>query len=188
MMRLLTLYLRSRQVPRAAPAAVVATAALALVGNEPDHPLQTVTFAVLALALGFGVLGLGLGGADPELDRTGALPWWRWRTTHTAAIAVVVLAAGLAATSAPTGLLVRDAAGLAGLTALAATAFGNQLAWTLPIAWGGVAAVVPPVADPVVLVVLTWPMQPPDSGVAAVTAVVLACAGSSAYAVRGTRS
>jgi hypothetical protein len=40
----------------------------------------------------------------------------------------------------------------------------------------------------VVLVVLTWPMQPPDSGVAAVTAVVLACAGSSAYVVRGTRS
>jgi hypothetical protein len=38
------------------------------------------------------------------------------------------------------GVILRDAAGLAGLTALTATLLGRQLAWTLPVAWTGAAS------------------------------------------------
>jgi hypothetical protein len=188
MTRLLVLYLRSRQVPVALPAAVLAVAALALLGNDPDRPMRTLAFVVVALGLGFGVLGQGLGGPSAALERTAAICWVSWRAGHAVAITVLVLVVGLATTTAPVGTVVRDAAGLAGLTALAAAVLGHQLAWALPVAWAGAAAAVPAVPGPPVLSVLTWPTQPPDSTTAAVTAGALAGAGLVTYAVHGSRS
>jgi hypothetical protein len=186
-MRLLALYLRSRQVPVALPVAAAGVAAVAVLGDNPGRPAQSVTFALLALALGAGVLGVGLGGAHVVLERTAAIRWAGWRAAHVLAVAAVLFAVGAAASSAPAGVVLRDAAGLVGLTALAAVAFGSQLAWTLPVAWAGAAAAVPALSGPVILRVLTWPSQPPQSTTATVTAAVLACAGLLAYAVRGGR-
>ncbi|TVT40790.1 hypothetical protein FNH05_23370 [Amycolatopsis rhizosphaerae] len=187
MTRLLGLYLRSRRVPVALPAAVIATAVVSVPGAAGDDPQRTLVFTVFALALGVSVLGNGLGGAHETLERTAAVPWARWRSGHLVAIAVTVCAVASLTSGAPAGTVIRDAAGLAGLTALASAAFGHQLAWTLPLAWAGTAAVVPPVAQPVLLHVLTWPLQPPDAPAATVVAAALAATGLVTYAVRGSR-
>ncbi|NGO09331.1 hypothetical protein G5C60_17430 [Streptomyces sp. HC44] len=186
-MRLLTLYLRSRQVPVAAAAVTAGVAVVALLGNDSEDPLQTLLFAVLALGLGLGVFGNGLGGADPALERTAATRWVYWRMAHVGAIAAAVFAVAVATSGAPTGTILRDTAGLAGLTALAAALFGHQLAWTLPTMWAGAAAVLPARTEPEILRVLTWPVQSPDSTFTTVVAAVLAVIGLTAYAARGSR-
>ncbi|MPY48228.1 hypothetical protein [Streptomyces acidicola] len=186
-MRLLTLYLRSRQVPVALGVAAAAVAVVALLGNAPERPLQTRVFAVLALGLGLGVLGNGLGGAAAALERTAATRWAFWRTAHVVAVALVVFAVAAASSDAPTAIVLRATAGLVGLTALAAAALGHQLAWTLPTAGAGAAAVVPPLTEPAFLRVLAWPMQPSDSTTASVVAAVLAVGGLITYAARGSR-
>jgi hypothetical protein len=89
-------------------------------------------------------------------------------------------------TDAPVGLVARDAAGFVGLATLAAALFGGQLSWTLPIAWAGVAAVVPPASVPV-LTVLTWPAQAPGDVSAAVVAIGLGALGVACFAARGSR-
>ncbi|MPY56422.1 hypothetical protein [Streptomyces spongiae] len=187
MTRLLTLYLRSRQLPVALGVAAASVAVVALLGNAPERPLQTHIFAVLALGLGLGVLGNGLGGAADALERTAAIRWACWRTAHVVAVAVAVFVVAAASSDAATGVVLRATAGLVGLTALAATALGHQLAWTLPTAAAGAAAVVPPLTEPEILHLLTWPVQPPDSKVATVVAVVLVVGGLAVYATRGSR-
>jgi hypothetical protein len=187
MTRLLTLYLRSRQVPVALGMAAAGVGGVALLGNTPERPLQTHIFAVLSLGLGLGLLGNGLGGAAAALERTAAIRWAGWRTAHLVAVAVAVFVVAAAASDASTGVILRATAGLVGLTALAATLLGHQLAWTLPTAGAGAAAVLPPLTEPEILSVLTWPMQPPDSTTATVVAAVLAVGGLVAYAVRGSR-
>jgi hypothetical protein len=89
-------------------------------------------------------------------------------------------------TDAPVGLVARDAAGFVGLATLAAALFGGQLSWTLPIAWAGVAVVVPPESAPPLLALLTWPEQPQAAVGAVVVAIVLALLGLGCYAVRGS--
>ncbi|HEY4455522.1 MAG TPA: hypothetical protein VGN81_14520, partial [Pseudonocardiaceae bacterium] len=150
-------------------------------------PMETVDFAVLALALGFSVLGNGLSGADEQLERTASIRWPVWRTAHVLAAGVVLFGAVALVSHAPVGLVLRDAAGFAGLTALAAALFGGQLSWTLPIAWAGVAAVVPPVATQPVLALITWPTQAPNSAAATVLAIALGVLGVGCYAVRSER-
>jgi hypothetical protein len=187
MSRLLALHLRCRHVPIAGPAAVVATAAVALLGDDPHNPLETADFAVLALALGFSVLGNGFSGADEHLERTASIRWPVWRAVHVLAAGVLLFGVAALVSSAPIGLLCRDAAGFAGLTALAAALFGGQLSWTLPIAWAGVAAVVPPVGAQPVLALVTWPAQAPDNAGAATLAIVLGVLGVACYALRSGR-
>lgn len=187
MIRLGCLYLRSRQVPWSLPAAVAGIALLSLLVGDAGAPGRTTVLAVLALALGFGVLGQGLGSPDVALESTAAIPWGGWRLVHVVAIAGAVLATVLVFFALPTGLAARDALGLAGLTAIGATLFGGQLAWLLPVGWAGASAVVPPLSEPDLLAVLTWPMQPADSLPAALTAAALGC-GVISYAVKGSRS
>lgn len=187
-MRPLALYLRSRQVPQALPLAAIAVAVVAQLDGAGDDPERTAICAVFALALGLSILGYGLGGAQDTLERTAAVPWGLLRAAHLVAIAVVVFAVASLLSNAPASLLIRDTAGMAGLTALAAAAFGHQLAWVLPIPWAGIAATMPPLAEPAFLRVLTWPIAPPSAGTTAtVTATVLAVAGLIVYAVRGSR-
>jgi hypothetical protein len=185
--RLLALYLRSRQVPIALPVAVGVVGLLGWVGDNPLNPLETVNFAVLALALGFGVLGNGLGAADGTLEGTASIRWPVWRTVHVLVVGGLLFGTLAVVSDAPVGVVLRDAAGLVGLAALAAALFGGQLAWTLPLLWAGAAVVVPPVASPPVLALLSWPAQPPGSVGAAVVAIVLGAVGVGCYAVRGSR-
>ncbi|GAA1353995.1 hypothetical protein GCM10009660_54390 [Catellatospora bangladeshensis] len=182
-MRWLGLYLRSRHVPGALVAVVVATAALRAAVHERNGPV----LAVLAVGFGAAVLGAGLGGADPALERTAAIRWPLRRGLHVLAIAAVVVAAVAAAGFAPVGLVLRAAVGLAGLTALGAAVLGRRLSWAPPVVWAGVAAVVPVTGGPLVVRVLTWPAQPPDAPAATAAAVVLGVVGLAHYAAVGAR-
>lgn len=186
--RFLALYLRSRQVPFAFPVALAGVLAVALLGDDQSDPRSSAIFAVLALAFGAAVAGPGLGGPGGELDRTAALSWARWRVGHAVAIGVSVFGPAFAATHVPAGLLVRDVAGFVGLGTLAAAAFGHPLAWTFPVAWGGLGAAFPTAKGSAILRVLTWPSQPPEDTTAAVTAAVLAVAGLVVYARSGSRT
>ncbi|MFC9679391.1 hypothetical protein [Streptomyces sp. NPDC056948] len=187
-MRLFTLYLRSRRIPAALAVAASGVALVALLGNASAQQWQIRVFAVLALGLGLGVLGNGLGGAAAALEGTAAIRWACWRTAHLVVAAGAVFAVAAVASAAPAGVVLRATAGLAGLTALAAAVLGHQLAWTLPTVWAGAAAVVPPLTEPGILRLLTWPVQPSDSTAATVAAAVLAVGGLLLYAARGSRT
>jgi hypothetical protein len=183
--RWLTLYLRSRQVPAALAVTVGATALLWLVGSV-SRPAPGAPWAVLAVGLGLGVLGLGLVGADPTLDRTAAINWPLRRLIHIVAAAAVVGALVAATDLAPLGVVLRDSTGSAGLTALTASVFGRQLAWAPAIAWTGAAAMIGAPTQPI-LRVLTWPTQPADSAAAVIVALVLGIGGALTYALTGAR-
>lgn len=189
-MRWLALYLRSRNAP-AALAVAVTGAALAwslwsVSSDTRDAGLQMVILTVLLLV---AALTVTLGGPDDALEATAALPWPRRRIAHL--LAVFLIVAGLLLATLATGarfgpawLVVRDAAGLLGLTALSAATLGTARAWFVPLGWT-LAAVMFPQAEPLPGRILTWQAQDPASTAAAVTAGVLAVAGLVAYAVAG---
>ncbi|HEX6346459.1 hypothetical protein [Umezawaea sp.] len=178
-MRWLTLYARSRQVPATLVAALVTTFAVWALADPPDPHL-----AALSLVAAVAVLATGLSGQDPHLDRTAAIRWLPRRLAHVVLIAAVSAALLLVFTTdlAPVSFVLRDSAGLAGLTALAAAVFGGHHAWTLPLGWLAVALFIPR-TDDVGTRVLTWMLQEPDTPVASWTAGVLAVVGTATYAV-----
>ncbi|MDG4805583.1 hypothetical protein O7634_02270 [Micromonospora sp. WMMD1120] len=182
-------YLRARRVPLALAASVGAATvvwALWLVFSDERDPGGLVV--VLTVVLMVSVLSTTLAAPDEDLERTAALRWpWR-RAAHLLAALAVVLVVLLA--TAPTGarfgpaaLVLRDAAGLLGLTALCATVVGAARAWFLPLGWAVVAALFPQSSAWGALA--TWPGQPHDSRPAAAVAAVLAVGGLLVYAVRG---
>ncbi|MFI5960241.1 hypothetical protein [Cryptosporangium sp. NPDC051539] len=188
-MRRVVLYARSRRAPVAAAAAAGAVGAVWGMAAYFSGPGQvsgpTLTLTVLLLV---AVVTATLGGPDDALDRTAAAPW-RWlRTSHLCAALLLVLGLLLVTLLTgtrfgPTGAVVRDAAGLLGLTALGAAVAGAGRSWFLPLGWT-LAATVFPAAHPAGEA-LTWPAQPADSRAAAVVAAVLAVAGFAAYVTRG---
>jgi hypothetical protein len=182
-MRWLTLYARSRQIPMTFGAALATTVAV-WTFVEPPNP----GMAALSLVAAVAVLAIGLTGQDSHLDRTAALRWFPRRLAHVVLIAATAAALLLAFTTdlAPASFVLRDSAGLAGLAALAAVAFGGQYAWTLPLGWLTFAFFVPHSDDGPVHVV-KWMLQPPDNTVAAWTAGVLAVVGSTTYAITRPR-
>ncbi len=107
---------------------------------------------------------------------------------HLLAGLVVVLVVLLAtrhtgARFGPAALVVRDAAGLLGLTALCASVVGAARSWFLPLGWTTVAAMYPQHGTGGAIA--TWQGQPPDSRAAALTAATLALGGLIAYALAG---
>ncbi|MGC5054513.1 hypothetical protein ACLQ2S_24020 [Micromonospora sp. DT48] len=183
------LYLRSRRVPLTLAAAVGGAAliwALCLAfANERDVASLLVVMTVLLMV---AVLSATLAGPDENLERTASRPWpWR-RAVHLLAALVLVVVVLLAtrqtgARFGPTALVVRDAAGLIGLTALCATVVGAARSWFLPLGWTTVAVLYP--QDGVWGAIATWPGQPSDSGAAVLAAVVLALGGSVVYSIVG---
>ncbi|WP_156757045.1 hypothetical protein [Actinokineospora pegani] len=185
-MRPLVLYLRSRQVPLALPGSLLAVVAVVMTSAGALNPQRQVITACLAVAAGLAVLGQGFGGVDPELDRTAAVRWPPLRMVHAGVAAVLVGGVTVMVSTAPAGVVLRAALGFVGLAALAAALFGRQLAWTLPVAWALPGVVMPPMSEPLVVAVLTWPVQPQDSTPALLAAVVLGVGGLAVHAVRGT--
>ncbi|MFD8495968.1 hypothetical protein [Amycolatopsis sp. NPDC059657] len=181
-MRWLTLYARSRQIPVAFAAILVAVAGIGWLAQPDGSP----RLAALAAALGVAGAATGLGGQDLRLDRTAAIAWPPRRAAHLIVIAAVVTAAVLATRIAPAEFVLRDGIGLAGLAALGATLLGATAAWALPIGWVALTMVVPPSSEALDQV-LTWMMQPPGTPAATVTAIVCACAGGLAYTLFGCR-
>lgn len=183
----LLLFLRSREVPSGLLCAVPAMIIIAWLGAGQADPRHAVTAAVLALALGVAVLGHGLGGPDTTLDATAAIRWVPRRALHLVAICVFATAVVTAVTTAPAGVVLRDAAGFTGLAALATVLFGRRLAWTLPVVTGCVSAGIPAVPEPFALYLLTWAGQPTDSVTALTTAVAFAVTGTAGYVIYGPR-
>ncbi|MGY1744905.1 hypothetical protein [Blastococcus sp. SYSU D00695] len=182
-------YLRCRRVPVALAAAVAGTTVMWLLPvvatGEPAGPVAVVLTVLLLTTILAGTLG----GPDDTLERTAALAWAPRRVAHLLAGLAVV--AGLPAATlltgsglGPAGLVLRDAAGLVGLTALAAVLLGAARAWFLPLGWT-LAAVVHPLGGSALGEALTWQGQPPGSTPAALVAAVLAVSGVAAYALAG---
>lgn len=190
-MRGLTLYVRSRQVPAALGAATAGTVVawlLATVFGGRGEVGRTVL--VLTVLLLVSVVTSTLGGPDDTLDRTAARPWASLRMSHLAAaltcVLMLLLVTLLTGTRfGPVGCVLRDAAGLLGLTALGAAAVGTARSWFLPLGWTLGAVVFPGMG--MVGETLTWQTQASDSRPAAMVAALLAAAGTAAYVSRGPR-
>jgi hypothetical protein len=176
-LRLVTLYSRSRFVPATLAAIVAGTlSAMALDSGN-------ARFISLIVGLGAAAASAGLGGADVQLERTGAIPWPAWRFAHLVAAVLVITGAVFFADLGSFGIILRDACGLMGLAALGAAVLGSQLAWVVPFVWT-VIAVVFPINDEQVLM---WMIQPADSVTALVVAALLGIGGATAYIVTGPR-
>ncbi|GAA1608029.1 hypothetical protein [Actinoplanes couchii] len=191
-MRYLGLHLRARRIPAALAAAASGTLVLwtvvAVFSEVPDADISLVTLLVLLLA---AVVAPTLGGHDDALDRTSALRWLPRRAAHLLVALVIILALVLVtlltgARFGPAALVLRDAAGLLGLTALGAVALGTARSWFLPLAWTLPVVMTPFAGASVPLQALTWQTQPHDNRTAAVVATVIAVAGLVAYGVRGS--
>jgi hypothetical protein len=176
-LRLITLYARSRFVP--------ATLATIAAGTLCTLALEDSNARLIAVIVGLGVAAaaVGLGGADVQLERTGAIPWLSWRFAHLVVTVVVITGSAFGADLGPFGIILRDTCGLMGLAALGAAVLGSQLAWVAPFVWAVIAAVFP-LADEEVLM---WMIQPTDSGTAAITAAALGIVGATTYLAAGPR-
>ncbi|MFJ8827824.1 hypothetical protein ACIREE_39600 [Streptomyces sp. NPDC102467] len=190
-MRGLTLYVRSRRMPAALGAAVAGTAVAWLPATVfGDKGEVSSTVLVLTVLLLVSVVTATLGGPDDTLDRTAARPWPWLRMVHLATVLgctlILLLATLLTDTRfGPFGYVVRDTAGLLGLTALGVVTVGTARSWFLPLGWTLGAAAFPGTGS--AGEALTWQTQAPDSGPAAAVAAVLATAGIAAYVSRGPR-
>jgi hypothetical protein len=195
--RWLPLYLRSRRVPGAAPISFAAVAAVVLLWvASAEQPEVDPSLAALTLVLALAPLIPTLAGDDDELERTAALPWPPRRVLHLLGAGTFVAGMLLAARAAgvdfgPAGQILRNSAGLAGLSGLAVALLGTRLAWAAPIAWAALQAMLGAPGGPGWRQGLFWLIQPVDSLPAAITAGVLLLAGASAYALglspRGVR-
>lgn len=189
-MRWLTLYLRSRRIPFALVVAGGCAALLwslwSVFSNSRDVGFQMVVLSVLLLV---AALTATLGGPDDALERTAGLPWPPLRVAHLLAAFLIVVVPPLVtlATGArfgPAGLVLRDAAGMLGLTALGAATIGTARAWFLPLGWT-LAAILFPRSEPIIGRILTWQAQPPADIAAILTAGLFALGGLVGYGVAG---
>ncbi|GAA2846429.1 hypothetical protein Acy02nite_48370 [Actinoplanes cyaneus] len=189
-MRWLVLYLRSRRAPLAVAMAVgCAVLMWSMWVAASDSREVGPAMVVLTVLLMVTALTPTLVSPDAALDRTAALPWPPRRAAHVLAAMTIVV--GLLAITlvtparfSPALLVVRDAAGLLGLTALCATVISPARSWFVPLGWT-LAATLYSQSETRLGQVLTWQGQDPRCGPAAVTALVLAVGGLAAYTLAG---
>jgi hypothetical protein len=191
-MRWLVLYARSRGVPVALAVAVGAVA-VAWGGWSYLSDAQTADARAITLTVMLGVSAFArtLSGPDDALDHTAAVRWPVRRFLHVIAVGAVIVGLLLptlftGARFEPVGLVVRNTAGLLGLTALGAALFGVAVCWIAPMTWSLIAVL--PLFDPssrMLPQIAAWLIQPPDTRVSMVCAVSLAVAGLIAYSWRG---
>ncbi|MEU3455841.1 hypothetical protein ABZ671_19940 [Micromonospora sp. NPDC006766] len=185
----MTLYLRARRVPLALAASVGAAALIwALWLALSDDRDAGALIVVLTVVLMVAVLSTTLAAPDEDLERAASLRWPWWRVLHLLAALALVLVVLLAtlptgARFGPAALVLRDAAGLLGLTAMCATVVGAARAWFLPLGWTVVAALFPQSSTWSALA--TWQGQPHTSRPAAAIAAILAVTGLLTYAFLG---
>lgn len=180
------LYARSRHLPMGMSVLLGFTVALWLA----MYSVWSLFPAAVALAAGVSVAAIGLSGQDADLDRAAARPWPPLRFAHilligAAALVAVLVVQTFGSSTVDIAPLLRDAAGLLGLAGLAATLFGGQFGWTLPLAWFALAPFVPP--DDAKAKVLAWFFQPAASTPAAWTAWICFALGAALYTLIGAR-
>lgn len=189
-MRWLTLYLRSRRVPMAVAVAGGGTLLVwALWSVSSDQRAVDVPLVILTVLVLVAAMTATLSGPDDALERTAAVRWWPRRAAHLLAVLALILALLLVtvrtdARFGPVELVIRDAAGLLGLTALGAATAGAARAWFLPLGWT-LPAVMFTAPGSAAGQVATWQAQAPGTGWATATASLLAVAGLIAYVWRG---
>jgi len=192
-MTYLMLHLRARRVPVAASVALATSACawlswfLASDARQVGPPLAAVAVMLACVAV-----SVTLAGDDEALDRTAAFSWPRLRAIHLLAAFGLLLGLFTVTLATPVqfgpfGFVMRDTAGLLGLTALGAVILGAQRAWFAPVClsviavfWGG------PTTNHG-LQILTWMTQPVGTTASTVTSIALAVIGTGAY-VRGRTS
>ncbi|MFB6991897.1 hypothetical protein ACFCZT_10755 [Streptomyces sp. NPDC056230] len=188
-MRWLTLYARSRRIPASLAAVVISAVAVWALARDGGEGPGDPRLPVLVLAAGAMAASIGFSGQDLALDRTAAIRWVPRRAAHVllcgavvGTVLVTVQATG--ESMATTAFVVRDSAGLMGLVALGAALSGGQYAWTLPFAWLSFSFLAPPPTN-APMQVASWMLLPPGTTAGTWTALVLAVAGTAAYAVAG---
>ncbi|MFB7531513.1 hypothetical protein ACFC0C_25380 [Streptomyces sp. NPDC056178] len=188
-MRWLTLYARSRRIPASLAAVVISAVAVWALARDGGEGPGDPRLPVLVLAAGAMAASIGFSGQDLALDRTAAIRWVPRRAAHVllcgavvGTVLVTVQATG--ESMATTAFVVRDSAGLMGLVALGAALSGGQYAWTLPFAWLSFSFLAPPPTS-APMQVASWMLLPPGTTAGTWTALVLAVAGTAAYAVAG---
>jgi hypothetical protein len=195
--RLVVLYLRSRQVPAALAGAAGSVAILWVLGLASESLHTGGRLGLLAVVAGTAAAGSGLAGADIALDRTAAIAWPPLRAVHVvaagAAVTGIIAATALAGDElGPAAQITRDAIGMIGLTALGAAALGGDRAWIPPLTWtlGAWIFATTPFPSPALATyhqVLTWMVQPPDTTPATNAALTLGASGVLVYAILGPR-
>ncbi len=191
-MRWATLYARSRQVPRQLGTAFAAVAVVCLLWASFSHsPTVDLRLALVAVMMVAAACGLTLGTVDEQLERTASLNWPARRALHLllvlGVLVLVVLGTHLVpAHFGPVAIVLRDALGLLGLTALGATLIGSELSWLGSVVW--TLACILPFAQPsskMLAQIAMWPVQPADATAALLSAAALALAGGLAYTFHG---
>ncbi|MFE4623805.1 hypothetical protein [Streptomyces mirabilis] len=190
-MRWLTLYARSRQIPASLAAVVISAVAVGALARDGGGGPGDPRLPVLVLATGAMAVSIGLSGQDLALDRTAAIRWVPRRAAHVllcgAVVGTVLLTMqAMGEDMATTAFVVRDSAGLMGLVALGAVLSGGQYAWTLPFAWLSFSFFAPPPTS-APMQVASWMLLPPSTAAGTLTTLVLAVAGTAAYAVAGPK-
>lgn len=191
-MRWLRLHLRARRVPLALAVATAATALVwALWLAFAASRAIDVRLICLTVMLAVAAFGATLGGADDALDHTASMNWPVRRAAHLtlaagAITALLLLTAVTGARFEPFAVVLRDTAGLLGLTALGATLLGAARSWIAPLAWTltAILPVMEPSRNPR-MQVAGWLIQPAGATAATGCAVLLAAAGLLAYARYG---
>ena len=184
----LVLYLRSRHVPAALGAAVGLVGLLWTLWSVFSEQREVEVLMVLVtIMLLVAVATATLEGPDDELDRTAALRWPLLRLLHApialgVVIGLLLVTITTSARFGPAGFVVRDAAGLLGLTALGAATLGVSRSWFVPLGWT-MAAVLIPASDRPWQQALLWQIQMPGNRPAALVAGLLAVGGCVAWAI-----
>ncbi|KUL31733.1 hypothetical protein ADL15_21385 [Actinoplanes awajinensis subsp. mycoplanecinus] len=161
-------------------------------------PPDTLPAPLAMAAIGFAAVAAGttLTGADPDLDRTAALPWPTRRALHLALAALVILGLLLSVAGTAHGYgepvaLVRNCAGALGLISLGAATLGGARSWFYLVPFITIPPFLPisrTTGDGVLGQILGWPVQAAESTAAGTTAAVLLALGAAGYIRRGSRS
>ncbi|WP_033288134.1 hypothetical protein [Amycolatopsis jejuensis] len=182
----LALYVRSRRVLVSLAALVICVVVLCLALGDAWSP----RFAAIVFGSAIAMAGAGLSGQDLDLDRTAAFGWPPRRLGHILLLGAVTVGAALAVQSVgdvqlETAWIVREAAGLMGLTGLAATFFGGYFCWILPLGWVLMAQFVP--GKPGLQDMLAWPTLSAENPTAWLMAGALFLVGTATYTAVGAR-
>jgi hypothetical protein len=192
--RLIWLHAVSRRIP-----AALAAIALCAVGLRVALLWSWDSYGALQLPLLFeaaaaAVVGVTAGSplGDPERATGRWLPFLRLggALVLTAVAAVALSAAGTGGHLAGgTVDVVRNLAGLAGLSLLCAAILGGGLSWTGPLAYlmAGTYALYSDWHGPAITTPWLWPGRPPHDAGAAICAGLVLAAGLAAVSARGAR-
>ena len=152
--------------------------------------LRLMSLTVMLAAAAFGAT---LDGADDALEHTASRNWPVRRAGYLVSAAGAIAALLFLTTTtttdarfAPFAVVLRDTAGMLGLTALGAALLGAARSWIAPLTWTLIAVL--PLIEPgrqLKTQVAGRLIQPADATAATVCATILAATGLAAYTLRG---